>query len=262
MHSATIANGGDARQGNWYAVYTKHQHEKVVARSLAYKGFEIFLPLYASTRTWKDRVKLLYLPLFPCYVFFKGDVGRRLDIITTPGIHALVSNSDQPAAIPAAEIEGIGQAVRSGVRVEPHPFLKIGDWVRVKCGPLAGVQGILVRKKDIYRLVLSVEMLGQAASVEVDAVLLDRLNGKPSAAYDASRSGTRLRTENRNAHAANSISGGRELYPLAISTGKGYRSSPAIADRVNSYKVGFGGNLKRGCQILGKPAESCTNFIR
>jgi transcription antitermination factor NusG len=174
---------------SWYALYTKHQHEKTVARNLTSKGFETFLPLYAATRKWKDRVKLLNLPLFPCYVFLKGDLERRLAIVTTPGVHALVSSAGQPAAIPAAEIEGIRQAVGSGARVEPHPFLKCGDWVTVKCGPLAGIQGVMVRKKSVYRLVLSIEMLGTAAAIELDAVSIERLREKPSTAYNLSRRG-------------------------------------------------------------------------
>jgi transcription antitermination factor NusG len=164
---------------SWYALYTRHQHEKVVARNLACKGFETFLPLYAAARNWKDRTKLLNLPLFPCYVFLRGDVGRRLDILGTPGIHAFISCAGQPAAIPAAEIEGIRQALASGAGIQPHPFLKCGDWVRVQCGPLAGTQGILVRKKSAYRLVLSIEMLGKAVAVELDAVLVERLCEKP-----------------------------------------------------------------------------------
>ena len=163
----------------WYALYTKHQHEKMVARVLTIKGFETLLPLYQSARRWKDRTKLLSLPLFPCYVFLKGGLERRLDIMTTPGIYALVSNAGQPAAIPQTEIEAIRRAVESGARVEPHPYLKCGEWMRVKSGPLAGVQGILVRKKNLCRLVLSVEMLGKSAAVEVDAILVEPLNGKP-----------------------------------------------------------------------------------
>jgi transcription antitermination factor NusG len=174
-------------RASWYALYTKHQHEKTVARNLLSKGFETFLPLYATARSWKDRAKILYVPLFPCYVFLKADLGRRLDIITTPGIHTLVSNGGQPVAISAAEIEGVRQVVGSGVRVEPYPFLKCGDWVRVRCGPLAGIEGILVRNKNIYRLVLSVEMLGKAAAVEIDAVLIERLNEKPRGVYSFSR---------------------------------------------------------------------------
>ena len=166
----------------WYALYTKHQHEKMVARVLTIKGFETLLPLYQSARRWKDRTKLLSLPLFPCYVFLKGGLDRRLDVMTTPGIYALVSNAGRPAAIPHTEIEAIRLAVESGARVEPHPFLKCGEWMRVKSGPLAGVQGILVRKKNLCRLVLSVEMLGKSAAVEVDASLVERLNGKPPVA--------------------------------------------------------------------------------
>ncbi|MFZ0738894.1 MAG: UpxY family transcription antiterminator [Candidatus Acidiferrales bacterium] len=162
------------RVSAWYAVYTRHQHEKTVARILTIKGFDTLLPLYQVPRRWQDRVKLLSLPLFPCYVFIKGGLERRLDIMTTPGIHALVTSAGQPAAIPPIEMEAIRRTVESGARVEPHPFLKSGEWVRVKYGPLAGVQGLLVRKKNLYRLVLSVEMLGKAVAVEVDAFLVER----------------------------------------------------------------------------------------
>src|ERR1700733_736390 len=89
----------------WYAIYTRHQHEKVVAENLSGKGFETFLPLYATSRRWKDRTKELSLPLFPCYVFLKGGLERRLQILTAPGIHGLVSCAGQPAAISSVEIE-------------------------------------------------------------------------------------------------------------------------------------------------------------
>jgi len=183
----------DAKSGlTWHAVYTKHQHEKTVARNLACKGLEIFLPLYAAARNWRDRVKLVSLPLFPCYVFFKGDIDRRIDVLKTPGIFSIVSNAGQPAAICSTEIEAIRQAVSSGAQIEPHPFLRCGDWVRVKCGPLAGVQGVLIRKKNVYRLVLSVEMLGKAASVEVDAVFTERVASKPPAVINDLPANVRL----------------------------------------------------------------------
>jgi len=161
----------------WYALYTRHQHEKTVAEILTSKGFEVFLPLYETSHRWKDRAKLLSLPLFPCYVFLNGGLERRLDIVTTPGIHSLVSYAGQPAAISFSEMEDLRRVVGSGVRVEPHPFLKCGDQVRVKHGPLEGVEGILVRKKNLYRLVLSIEMLGKSAAVEVDAFTVERTHG-------------------------------------------------------------------------------------
>src|ERR1700731_679586 len=91
----------------WYAIYARHQHEKTVAQILTSKGFEVLLPLYQSVRRWKDRTKTLSLPLFPCYVFLKGGLERRLDILTTPGMYAIVSSGGQPAAIPDIEIEAI-----------------------------------------------------------------------------------------------------------------------------------------------------------
>jgi transcription antitermination factor NusG len=164
----------------WYVLYTRHQHEKTVAQILTGKGFETLLPLYSTARQWKDRTKPISIPLFPCYVFLRGGLERRLAVMTTPGVHAIVSTAGQPVPIPHSEIDAIRRVVEGGVRVEPHPFLKCGEWVRVKFGPLMGIQGILVRKKNLYRLVLSVELLGKAASVEVDAFLVERLNAMPS----------------------------------------------------------------------------------
>jgi transcription antitermination factor NusG len=161
---------------SWYALYTRHQHEKIVDQILTNKGFNTFLPLYATTHKWKDRTKALTLPLFPCYVFLKGGIERRLQILTTPGVHGLVSSAGQPATIPDIEIEAIRRVVKSGARVEAHPYLKCGNWVRVKDGPLTGIEGILVRKKNISRLVLSVEILGTAAAIEVAALQVEAID--------------------------------------------------------------------------------------
>src|ERR1700722_13937791 len=169
LSGSMTAAENSVSDSSWYALYTRHQHEKMVDHVLTNKGFNTFLPLYATTHNWKDRTKALSLPLFPCYVFLKGGIERRLQILTTPGIYGLVSSAGQPAAIPDIEIEAIRRVVESGARVEAHPYLKCGNWVRVKCGPLTGIEGILVRKKNISRLVLSVEILGTAASIEVAA---------------------------------------------------------------------------------------------
>ena len=159
----------------WYALYTRHQHEKTVAHSLEGKGFQVFLPLYHAVRRWKDRTKQLSLPLFPCYVFLRNAGQEWLPVLTTPGVHMVVSCSGLPTAIPDVEIDAIRRLVESSRQVEPHPFLKTGDWVRVRSGPLADIEGILVRKKSQFRLVLSVEMLGKSASVEVDLASVERI---------------------------------------------------------------------------------------
>ena len=163
-------------KSTWYALYTRHQHEKMVDQVLTNKGFDTFLPLYATTHFWKDRTKALTLPLFPCYVFLKGGIERRLQILTTPGVYGLVSSAGQPAAIADMEIEAIRRVVESGARVEAHPYLKCGNRVRVKSGPLAGIEGILVRKKNVSRLVLSVEILGTAAAIEIAAFQVEAVN--------------------------------------------------------------------------------------
>ena len=134
---------------------------------LSAKGFDVFLPLYQSTRRWKDRSKVLSLPLFPCYVFVRGGIDRRLQVVTTPGIHMILYRGERVAIIPDAEIEALQRAVEGPFCIEPHPFLKCGARVRVTRGALAGVEGILVRKKNLFRLILSVEMLAQSVAVEV-----------------------------------------------------------------------------------------------
>ena len=159
----------------WHALYTRHQYEKIVAHALSCKGFEVFLPLYRTIHRWKDRRKELLLPLFPSYVFIQGGFDRMLNIFTTPGVHSFVSWGGRPAEIPQEEIDAVRRLVQSPLRYEPHPFLKCGDWVRIKSGPLDGIQGILVRKKSAFRLVLSVEMLAQSASVEVDISVVERV---------------------------------------------------------------------------------------
>lgn len=163
------------RQGFWYALSTRHQHEKTVADLLARKGFEAFLPLFSVARRWKDRNKVLSLPLYPSYVFLKGGFERRLQILMTPGVLGVVSFAGQPGIIPDCEIEAIRRVIANGLRVEPCPFLKCGDRVRVKDGPLEGVEGILVRKKNDVRLVLSVELLSQSVAVELDSCLVEPL---------------------------------------------------------------------------------------
>jgi transcription antitermination factor NusG len=136
---------------------------------LSAKGFEVFLPLYESIRRWKDRQKLLSLPLFPCYVFVRGGFNRRLQVITTPGIHMILSHGEHAAVIPENEIQAIRRTVEGPYRMEPHPFLRSGDRVRVTRGSLQGVEGILLRKKNQCRLVLSVDMLAKSVAVEINA---------------------------------------------------------------------------------------------
>ncbi|HEY1580280.1 MAG TPA: UpxY family transcription antiterminator [Terracidiphilus sp.] len=153
----------------WCAVYTRHQHERSVGEMLEAKGYEVFLPLYESMRRWKDRQKLLLLPLFPGYVFVRGALDRRLPILTTPGVHMIISRGERVVLVPDEELEAIQRTIEGKLRVEPHPFLRCGERVRVVRGSLEGVEGVLTRKKNLYRLILSVQMLAQSVAVEIDA---------------------------------------------------------------------------------------------
>lgn len=154
---------------SWFAAYTWAHHEKHVARQLEEKNINCFLPLYRSVRRWKDRQKELDLPLFPGYVFVQIAPEERLRVLQTSSVVRFVSSGGHPAALDDGEIEGLRNGVANGVKVEPCPFLKVGQRVRIRHGPLAGVEGILVRQKDNLRLVLSIDLLMRSVTVEVQA---------------------------------------------------------------------------------------------
>jgi transcription antitermination factor NusG len=163
----------------WYALYAKHQHEKTAADLLARKGFEILFPTYRSVRRWKDRNKILFLPLFPCYLFVRTDLSRKVDILRTPGVFWLVGGGESTYPIPEADIEAINRIMQSPAEIAPHPYLKSGERVRVRRGALEGLEGILTRFKNQYRVVLTVELLRQAAAVEVDLSAVESLTTYP-----------------------------------------------------------------------------------
>jgi transcription termination/antitermination protein NusG len=173
--------GADAN--DWHAIHIRHQHEKTVADVLTRERFEIFLPLYSTVRPWKDRMKHLWLPLFPCYAFFRGGLDRKLQIVQTPGVHGIVGTAGRAAVIPEEEIAAIRRAVDGRLKVEPYPYLKAGDRVRITAGPLLGIEGILIRKQDLARIVLSIEMLGRSVAVEVNPAFVEPIS---SGAHDRS----------------------------------------------------------------------------
>jgi transcription antitermination factor NusG len=153
----------------WYALYTCSRHEKQVAAQLEQRGLEFFLPLYASVRRWKDRRVELDLPLFPGYVFVHIPLRERVRVLQVPGAVHFVAFQGTPSALAAEDVERLRNGLRSGVRAEPHPYLTIGRRVRVVRGPLTGMQGILLRRKERFRLVLSIELIMRSVAVEVDA---------------------------------------------------------------------------------------------
>lgn len=162
---ALRASRGEA----WYAIWTRSRHERIVWEQLDRKGIEAFLPTILRWSRWKDRKKQIAWPLFPGYCFARFDPADRLPILKCTGVVSIVSFDGEPAPIPTYEIDAIRQLVESDLLYDPCPLVREGMMVEVVHGPLRGVMGRLVRKGAHARLVLSVDLIGQAVSVEVDA---------------------------------------------------------------------------------------------
>jgi transcription antitermination factor NusG len=154
---------------SWFAVRTRSRAEKVVFDYLHGKDLEPFLPTVTRWSRWKDRRKAVDWPLFPGYCFAHFSLAEQLAVLKSPGVVGIVSFGNGPVAIPDHEIASLQTLVGSTLRYDPVPFIKEGMMVEVIHGPLRGVVGRLVRKGDHARLVLSVELINQAVSVEVDA---------------------------------------------------------------------------------------------
>ena len=167
---------------NWYALLTRHQHEKAVSLSLSSKSHEVYLPLYRSVRRWQDQSEATLPPFCSLVtgVFIRGGMDRQLQILTTPGVVHIVGWGGHPATIPQSQLDAARRIVESCLRVEAHPYLECGDRVRVKTGPLVGLEGILTRKKGMARLVISIEMLGRSAAIEIDVLNVERIGPFPA----------------------------------------------------------------------------------
>jgi transcription antitermination factor NusG len=124
--------------------------------------------MYRSVRRWKDRRKELDLVLFPGYAFVEIELCSRLAVLTVPGVAHFVTFHGQPTPVCDREIQTLRSSLASGIAVFPHPYLQKGRRVRLVRGPLAGIEGILVRRKDRFRLVLSVDLIMKAVALEVD----------------------------------------------------------------------------------------------
>jgi transcriptional antiterminator NusG len=153
----------------WYAVWTRSRHEQVVRDQIEQKGFEAFLPTIPKWSRWKDRKKKIDWPLFPGYCFARFDPADRLSILKCNGVVTIVSFDGEIAPIPESEIDGIRTLVQSDLQYDPCPLIQEGELVEVVHGPLKGVTGRLTRKGAHARLILAVDLIGQAVSVEVDA---------------------------------------------------------------------------------------------
>ena len=154
---------------SWFAVWTRSRHEQVVRSQLDEKHVTSFLPTLTKWSRWRDRRKQIEVPLFPGYVFARFAPGERLSVLKCSGVVSLVSVNGAPVPIPDHEIDSIRTLIETDLQFDPCPLIKEGMLAEVTHGPLRGVVGRLVRKGTHARLVLSVELIGQGVSVEVDA---------------------------------------------------------------------------------------------
>jgi transcription antitermination factor NusG len=170
----------------WYALHVRTRFEKVVARNLEARGYEEFLPTYLRKHQWSDRVKQIELPLFPGYIFCRFNINDRLPILTIPGVNSIVGIGRSPIPVEEQQLSDIKSVLASGFRIEPWPFLTVGQAVRVERGALVGVSGTIIKVRNSDRLVVSVHLLQRAVAVEIDRGSVSPLNA-PSHSLELSK---------------------------------------------------------------------------
>ncbi|MGB7730062.1 MAG: UpxY family transcription antiterminator [Candidatus Acidiferrum sp.] len=158
----------ESSEPRWYAAYTSANHEKRVAQQLERRQVESFLPVYESVRRWKDRRVRLQLPLFPSYVFVRLALRDRLQVLDIQGVARLVGFGGHPTPVPAEDVEALRSCFEAGRALQPHPYVRRGQRVRVLSGPLAGFSGIVLRQRNRTRFVVSFELLQRSVAVEMN----------------------------------------------------------------------------------------------
>lgn len=153
-------------EGSWWVAHIKSRNEKALAHDLVHKEISYFLPMSWKVHRIRGRKVRALLPLFGGYMFFCGEENQRLEVLRTNRVANILEVKNREKFV--SELLKIEQALRAGVDLTPHKYLKTGQRCRVTAGPLAGLEGIVLQTKAITRLVLQVDMLGQAASVEID----------------------------------------------------------------------------------------------
>lgn len=150
----------------WCAVYVIARHEKAVADHMTCRSLESFLPLYRSVRTWKNRRAKIELPLFPSYLFIRISMAERVSALQVPGVVHIVSFHGLPVTVPDDQIETLRRALQMRGS-EPHTYLTSGRRVRIKAGPLQGLEGVVVRHNSQTRIIVSVDFIQRSTSVEL-----------------------------------------------------------------------------------------------
>jgi transcription antitermination factor NusG len=188
-HADTAATDLQASNGmrSWFAVHTASNHEKRVAQHLRLRDIETFLPLYGVTKRWKNRTTVkIETPLFSGYVFTRIAPSERVRVLEVPMVCSIVGNKREPISLPDAEIERL-RAGLQGRQAHPFPYVKVGNRVRIRSGPLTGLEGIVVRTYGGLSVVLSVDLIQKSIAVHVEAGELESCAQSGRDAYSAQR---------------------------------------------------------------------------
>jgi transcription antitermination factor NusG len=162
---------------HWYAVHTRARHEKRFAAELQERGIHTFVPVAREVHRWSDRSKVIEVPLFPCYAFIRAvlDPDVNAAVVQHPSALRWIGYQGRPSAIPEEEICAIQTVLRSGVSIGQHPFVKIGERVRIRGGSLDGVEGVLIEHKNDRKLVVSIEAVGKSVAISLHNYELERV---------------------------------------------------------------------------------------
>jgi transcription antitermination factor NusG len=152
----------------WFAAYTSPRHEKRVAEHFEQRQIPAFLPLYRKRCSWKDGSRtILELPLFPSYIFVNVAMANRVKVLEVPGVLSLVGCGRTPVALPDLEIETLREGLQAS-KAEPHSYLVVGERVRITAGAFSGLEGVLLRKNNNLRVVITLQQIMKSIAVEVD----------------------------------------------------------------------------------------------
>ncbi len=155
---------------SWFAIQTRPRHEKRIAQELTARHITTFLPLVTEMHHWCDRTKRVQVPLFSCYTFVAMEpaAAKRLAVLRIPGVLGFVGRNHEPTSVPQADIDNIQAVLASAAPFSEHPFLKVGQTVRVRGGALDGVEGILTARSGERGLVISIEAIQRSLAVRID----------------------------------------------------------------------------------------------
>jgi transcription antitermination factor NusG len=176
METCKMMISMQAPSPQWFALYTAPRHEKLVSSQLKHWDIESFLPLHRTLHCWKNRTRAaVELPLFPSYVFVRISPDMKGRVLAVPGALSVVGSKREPWPLPEAEME-ILRAGLDHCKPEPYPYLAAGDRVRIAAGPLAGMEGFFVDRKNGQRVILTIPQIMRSVSVEVEIQHLELVN--------------------------------------------------------------------------------------